>query len=63
MYEQQRIIREIVAAFEALVLDFERAIEALAHDDSGTGHIDALLRAKAAAMRGIEVARRALPED
>ena len=57
--EHHAILHEIVSHFEALAMQIERAIEALAEDDSGTVNLAYLHRAKDAAQRGANIARNA----
>lgn len=51
------LLRQIVDDFEALALNVECAIEALARDDSGTVDLTALHRVRDAARRGAALAR------
>ena len=57
--EHHQILHEIVSLFETLAATLERAIEAFAHDDSGTVELGALHRAKDAAQRGVNITRNA----
>jgi len=55
-----RVYEEIARDFEQLVHFIERAIQALADDESGSADLDKLHRAKAAATQGAALARSAV---
>ena len=63
MTHDHQILRVIVRDFEALGALLERTIETFAADDSGSLDVDALHRAKHAALHGAELARKSLPEE
>src|SRR5690242_2263476 len=60
--EHNKLLREIVADFEALAIRIEHAIEAFADDDSGTIDLAALHRARDLAQRGVTITRDATSE-